>query len=153
AMLRDRGVHILDNFPCFLTTAHGEEDVAAVAAAYKTAATEMQASGFFPARAPVVPVAAAAAGVREAPSTEPQREVWLADRLGPEASLAYNESVSLHLRGELDVGALRHAVRELPARHDALRSTFGADGLTIRAGGAQAPELEVPLRDLEALAP
>ncbi|HSK04398.1 MAG TPA: amino acid adenylation domain-containing protein, partial [Kofleriaceae bacterium] len=159
AMLRDRGIHILDNFPCFLTTAHGDEDVAAIAAAYKAAAAEMQASGFFPARAPVVPVAAAAgeaaaadqSGVREAPSTEPQREVWLADRLGPEASLAYNESVSLHLRGELDVAALRHAVRALPARHDALRSTFGADGLTIRAG--EIPELEVPLRDLEPLLP
>ena len=22
AMMRDRGIHILDNFPCFLTTAH-----------------------------------------------------------------------------------------------------------------------------------
>ena len=30
-------------------------------------------------------------------------------KLGAEASLAFNESVSLHLRGELDVGALRHA--------------------------------------------
>ena len=46
---------------------------------------------------------AAAPGEHIAPSTEPQREVWLAARLGPEASLAYNESVSLHLRGELDV--------------------------------------------------
>ncbi|HWU86989.1 MAG TPA: aminotransferase class III-fold pyridoxal phosphate-dependent enzyme, partial [Kofleriaceae bacterium] len=151
AMLRDRGIHILDNFPCFLTTSHSDDDIATIVAAYKAAAAEMQASHFFPARAVVVPVAAEA-GVREAPSTEPQREVWLADRLGAEASLAYNESVSLHLRGELDVGALRHAVRELPARHDALRATFGADGLTIRVG-AQAPELEVPLRDLEALAP
>ena len=44
--------------------------------------------------------------------------------MGAEASLAYNESVSLHLRGELDVGAFRNAVRELPKRHDALRSTF-----------------------------
>jgi glutamate-1-semialdehyde aminotransferase len=30
--LRNRGVHILDNFPCFLTTAHTDEDVAFVAA-------------------------------------------------------------------------------------------------------------------------
>jgi NRPS condensation-like uncharacterized protein len=102
-----------------------------------------------------VPIAARAeTGVREAPSTEPQREVWVAARLGPEASLAYNESVSLHLRGELDVAALRQAVRQLPVRHDALRATFDADGLTVRApepGGA--PELDVPLRDLAELAP
>ncbi|HEX8106152.1 MAG TPA: aminotransferase class III-fold pyridoxal phosphate-dependent enzyme, partial [Kofleriaceae bacterium] len=112
AMLRDRGIHILDNFPCFLTTAHTDEDVAAIVAAYQAAASEMQASGLFPAARTAIAVAAEAGvpGTRSSPSTEPQREVWLAARLGPEASLAYNESVSLHLRGELDVAALRHAV-------------------------------------------
>ncbi len=151
AMLRDRGIHILDNFPCFLTTAHTNQDVATVIAAYKAAILEMQASGFFPAPR-LATVAVDAAGGREAPSTEPQREVWLADKLGREASLAYNESVSLHFRGELDVAALRHAVRQLPIRHDALRSTFAADGMTLRAA-ATSPELEVPLHDLEPLAP
>ncbi|HEY1546572.1 MAG TPA: amino acid adenylation domain-containing protein [Kofleriaceae bacterium] len=147
AMLRDRGIHILDNFPCFLTTAHSDADIAAIAAAYKAAASEMQASEFFPARHVVVQVAETGAPEgRVAPSTEPQREVWLADQLGTGASLAFNESVSLHLRGELDVGALRHAVRELPARHDALRSTFGADGTTIHVGAV--PDLDVPLIDL-----
>ncbi|HVK73992.1 MAG TPA: amino acid adenylation domain-containing protein [Kofleriaceae bacterium] len=148
AMLRDRGIHILDNFPCFLTTAHSDDDLRAIVRAYRDAAAEMQASGFFPApRASV----AVAAGARAVPSTEPQREVWLADRLGPEASLAYNESVSLDLRGELDVGALRAAVRALPARHDALRATFSADGLTLHVA-AEPPALEVPLHDLSALA-
>ena len=145
AMLRDRGIHILDNFPCFLTTSHTDEDIAKIIAAYKAAAEEMQASGFFPIRA-VKSADAVDTGIRAAPSTEPQREVWLADKLGTEASLAYNESISLHLRGELDVGALKHAIRELPKRHDALRSTFSTDGITIRAG--EPPDLEVPLRDL-----
>jgi amino acid adenylation domain-containing protein len=90
AMLRDRGIHILDNFPCFLTTAHSDADIAAIAAAYKAAASEMQASEFFPARHAVVQVADA--GIREAPSTEPQREVWLADKLGAEASRSTNRS-------------------------------------------------------------
>lgn len=161
AMLRDRGIHILDNFPCFLTTAHSDDDVRAIVRAYREAAAEMQAAGFFPSRARVaaVPDAAAPAGAtvttvaaRTAPSTEPQREIWLAAQLGPEASLAYNESISLDLRGELDVGALRRAVRELPARHDALRSTFSGDGLTLQIA-AEAPALEVPLHDLAALSP
>src|SRR5262249_48631291 len=34
-MLRDRGIHIVDNFPCFLTTAHTDEDVAKIVACYK----------------------------------------------------------------------------------------------------------------------
>jgi amino acid adenylation domain-containing protein len=146
-MLRDRGIHILDNFPCFLTTAHSDADIAAIVAAYKAAAAEMQASGFFPPAKAAPALPAAPGDARVVPSTEPQREVWLADQLGVEASLAYNESVSLHLRGELDVGALRHAVRELPRRHDAFRATFGADGTTLHVA-ADAPALEVPLVDL-----
>ncbi|MBP8807637.1 MAG: amino acid adenylation domain-containing protein [Kofleriaceae bacterium] len=145
-MLRDRGIHILDNFPCFLTTAHSDADLAAIVAAYKAAAAEMQAAGFWPAPKAAVAVPTAG-GATAAPSTEPQREVWLAAALGPEASLAYNESVSLHLRGELDVGALRHAVRELPRRHDALRATFSDDG-TALAIAAEPPDLDVPLLDL-----
>ncbi len=150
AMLRDRGIHILDNFPCFLTTAHGDEDVERIVRAYAEAAAEMAAAGFFPVRQPEAAPAADAAGPRVVPSTEPQREVWLADSLGREASLAYNESVSLHLRGELDVAAFRHAVRELPRRHDALRAHFSADGLQLLVP-AQAPALEVPFTDLEPL--
>ena len=148
AMLRDRGIHILDNFPCFLTTAHTEDDIQTIVASYKAAATEMQASGFFPAARTGIK---AKAGSRGAPSTEPQREVWLASKLGPEASLAYNESVSLHLRGDLDVAALRQAVQKLQVRHDALRSTFSDDGLTMST--SEAPALEVPLVDLGALTP
>ena len=68
---------------------------------------------------------------RAVPSTEPQREVWLADQLGIAASLAYNESVSLRLRGPLDVAGLQAALRALVARHDALRATFGSDGQTL----------------------
>ncbi len=68
---------------------------------------------------------------RAVPSTEPQREVWLADQFSTAASLAYNESVSLRLNGPLDVAALQAATRALVVRHDALRATFGSDGLTL----------------------
>jgi len=68
---------------------------------------------------------------RVVPSTEPQREIWLADRLGRDASLSYNESVSLQLTGVLDAQALAHALDALVARHDALRSNFGPDGETL----------------------
>ena len=68
---------------------------------------------------------------RVVPSTESQREIWLAAKLGPEASLAYNESVTLRLRGILDRDALHGALQELVDRHDALRATFGPDGETF----------------------
>lgn len=40
---------------------------------------------------------------RTAPTTETQREIWLAASLGADASLSYNESVSLRFGGELDL--------------------------------------------------
>jgi glutamate-1-semialdehyde aminotransferase len=48
AMLRDRGLHVLDNFPCFITEAHSPEDIAFIVKQYKAAVTEMQEAGFFP---------------------------------------------------------------------------------------------------------
>ena len=65
---------------------------------------------------------------RVVPTTEPQREVWLADRLGREASLAYNESISLRFSGALNTDALREALQDLVQRHEALRATISADG-------------------------
>ena len=149
-MLRDRGIHILDNFPCFLTTAHTDEDIARIVAAYREAAAEMIESGFFPV---VRTESAASAGeIRVVPTTEQQREVWLADRMGAEASLAYNESISLHLHGPLDVDALRAAIQSLIGRHDALRSTFSVDGLSLRVHAAT-PTLDLDLHDLSVLVP
>ena len=54
AMMRSRGVHILDNFPCFLTSAHSAEDIAFIQRAFKDSVAEMQESGFLPRRAAVV---------------------------------------------------------------------------------------------------
>lgn len=81
--------------------------------------------------------------LRVVPTTEPQREVWLADQLGRDASLAFNESVVLRLRGALNVDALRESLAALVARRDALRATFGPDGetLCVLAGDTFAPAL------------
>jgi glutamate-1-semialdehyde aminotransferase len=56
AMMRSRGVHILDNFPCFLTTAHTPEDIATIKTAFKESIAEMQEAEFLPRRvdAPVL---------------------------------------------------------------------------------------------------
>ncbi len=50
AMLRSRGIHLLDNFPCFFTTAHGEADFAAVVKAFKESVQELQEAEFLPQR-------------------------------------------------------------------------------------------------------
>lgn len=48
ALMRHRGIHILDNFPCFITTAHSDEDIARIATAFKEAVAEMQDMEFLP---------------------------------------------------------------------------------------------------------
>ncbi|HMU14312.1 MAG TPA: amino acid adenylation domain-containing protein [Flavobacteriales bacterium] len=68
---------------------------------------------------------------RTVPSTEAQREVFVASLMGPEASCAYNESVSLELTGELDVARMEQVIAQLVARHESLRCRMSADGLRI----------------------
>ena len=50
AMMRSRGIHVLDNFPCFFTTAHTQADFAAIVKAFKDAVLELQAAEFIPRR-------------------------------------------------------------------------------------------------------
>jgi glutamate-1-semialdehyde aminotransferase/malonyl CoA-acyl carrier protein transacylase len=52
AMMRSRGVHILDNFPCFFTTAHTPEDVAVIKTAFKESVLELQEADLLPRRNP-----------------------------------------------------------------------------------------------------
>ncbi|MDQ3256677.1 MAG: aminotransferase class III-fold pyridoxal phosphate-dependent enzyme, partial [Acidobacteriota bacterium] len=46
--LRRKGVHVLDGFPCFLTTAHTDEDFEFIIRAFTESVQEMQDAGFFP---------------------------------------------------------------------------------------------------------
>jgi amino acid adenylation domain-containing protein len=49
-MLRDRGVHVYDGFPCFMTAAHTDADLRRVVDAFAGAVGEMQEGGFLPPR-------------------------------------------------------------------------------------------------------
>jgi len=94
---------------------------------------------------------AASAVARVVPTTEAQRELWLADLLSREASLAFNEAVMLSIEGDFDIEAMQLALLELSHRHEALRSTLSDDGLSMFI----APEgkLSADLIDLRALSP
>ncbi len=69
--------------------------------------------------------------LRVVPTTEGQREIWLADHLDREASLAYNEALTIRLEGALDHVALKQALQALVQRHDALHSVLSGDGQTL----------------------
>ena len=66
--------------------------------------------------------------VRTLPLTETQRQLWILAQLGDDVSRAYNESITLHMRGELNVPALGEAWQKVVNRHEALRTTFSPDG-------------------------
>jgi len=88
--------------------------------------------------------------IATAPSTEPQREIWTASALGEDASLSFNESITVHLHGPLDLTQLELALGDLVQRHEALRMTLSGDGLTLLIGSATAPV--VGRHDLSGLA-
>ena len=46
--LRDKGIHIWEGRPCFLSTAHTDADVGFIVKAFKESVREMQTGGFFP---------------------------------------------------------------------------------------------------------
>lgn len=60
---------------------------------------------------------------------ESQREIWLSCIIGgEEASLAYNESVSLDLTGSFQFDAFKRSIEIIVKRHEALRSSISANG-------------------------
>lgn len=122
--LLEKGVYTWEGRNCFLSTAHTEQDIDKIISAIKEAASEMRAGGFIPERTSPVLVPEP----RLIPTTIAQKELWILTQLGEDASRAYNESLTMDLRGPFDLPAMQRAVRNLIARHEALRTTFSSDG-------------------------
>jgi amino acid adenylation domain-containing protein len=106
-----------------------------------TVASNVETADFDPFAGPAI--------LTTAPSTEPQREIWTAARLGEDASLAFNESCSLVLSGEVSLDAIKASLDDLVARHEALRTTFSADGLTLIVSSPTA--VPAPIVDVSGL--
>jgi len=65
-------------------------------------------------------------------TNEPQREIWLSCAIGgDESNLAYNESISLDLKGEMHPDFFIEAIHEVVARHESLRATVSANGESL----------------------
>ena len=83
------------------------------------------------------------------PLTEGQRGLLFLCQMNPEATRTYNESVTLQLRGALNLPALRESIQALVDRHEALRTTFHAE----EECQIVAPQLtlEIPLLDYSSI--
>lgn len=64
-----------------------------------------------------------------APTSESQKEIYVSSLLGgQEASLAFNESVSLALNGAINAAILQQALNILVSRHEGLRAAISTNG-------------------------
>jgi len=135
-LMRLGGVHVIDGYGWFFTTAHSEEDFAKVAQVFAAALDRLQAAGILLGEGQAQPEQP-----RSLPLTEPMKEVWMAAQLGEAASSVFIESARISFDGDLDAAALETALNHVIARHDALRLRFDADG-----GGAEVmPDLRLTL--------
>ncbi len=143
--LRARGIHVLENFPSYMTAAHTEEDVDAIIAAFKDSILEMQADGLLP----QAPTADASAWRRSLPLTDAQREVWFASQMGDMANCAFNESDSVRIDGPLDANRFVDAVKRALGEQEAFRYRFDPDGASQWVD--EDATFEVPVIDLSAM--
>lgn len=154
--LREKGLHVWEGRPCFLSTAHTETDEAFIERSFKLSVAEMQHGGFLTGtsdseyvdearRLGAVVAPAGPQNEDEFPLTEAQKEVWVASQLSQEASCAFNETCSIYFTGPFDESAMLCAIQEVVRRHEALRTTFSTLGDVQRI--LPNLSLDVPLRD------
>ncbi|MDG6106888.1 non-ribosomal peptide synthetase [Dactylosporangium aurantiacum] len=117
--------------------------VAAVAPPAVAAVAPPAVAAVAPPVAAPPPVAVPAPVAGPYPLSPAQRDIWFLDQMGADHSRAYNESVMIVMRGDLDRPALRRALADVVARHDSLRTVFATDGGSQRALPAADPDLPV----------
>lgn len=155
--LREKGLHVWEGRPIFLSTAHSEGDIERIVLAFKESVREMLRAGFLsrtsePLRHPDSPGIEEIAGKEEKNRvhlTEAQKEIWLASQFSETASCSFNESCTLELRGSFNLDAMEKAFKALTTRHEALRTTFSQDGEFQYV--APFMDVELPVQDLSGL--
>jgi amino acid adenylation domain-containing protein len=86
------------------------------------------------------------------PLSVSQTRLWYLNQLAPDAP-ACNELITIRKTGPLDTEALRRALTEVVARHEAWRTTFRtADGVPHQFVG-EPTEVDLPVTDLSELGP
>ncbi len=143
--LRARGIHILENFPSYMTAAHDDAAIEAYLDAAHDSLCEMQSDGILP--APPAVSADTTSWQRQVPLTLGQHELWIAAQLSEAANCAFNESDSIQIDGPLRHALFEQAVAQTLAAHEALQMRFRTDGSAAIVDPAIAPRLET--RDVD----
>lgn len=153
--LREKGIHVWEGFPCFISLAHSDSDLDKIAAAFEEAVFQMQVAGFIPKISEIVASTdkqnciITNKVIKKIPVNNAQQEIWLGAIFSREASSAFNESTTIYFNGHLKLKEINRAVQSLIDRHEAFRITFDQDGAFMYIH----PEvkLEIPVHDLRSL--
>ena len=155
--LRTHGVNVRER-PCFISTAHTEEDFEKTYKGFELAIADMFEAGLiqpYEGEDLNVIVRGQESGGRSQVRTEPitvpltegQQEIFLSDQISPEASKAYNIATEIRLEGEaLDVERMKAALQTLVDRHEAMRTVINEDGKTQTV--LSGLEIPIPVVDL-----
>jgi len=150
--LRERGLHVYEQFNCFLSMAHGDAEAVEIAVRIESAVRELMAAGLLASRAAEtrdhtvnMPIASPPLPA-ETPLTDSQMEKWLACQYGEKANIAFNESFILTFDGAVNRSALERAFASIGLRHEAFALSFSPDGVWQRVGTAR--ELSLGFVDL-----
>jgi amino acid adenylation domain-containing protein len=84
------------------------------------------------------------------PAAMGQQQMWFLDQVDPGTPL-YNIPFDMHIRGPLDVGALRTAFSEMTRRHELLRASFRSVEGRAQIAIADELEVDIPVVDLSSL--
>lgn len=137
-LLLTKGVYIWEGRNCFFSTAHSDEDMAAVHNAVVESVLEMIDGGFAPGgSAPADALAGfsispsafadgAAAGTVDLPMSSVQRRLFALSQ-DPDGELAYHITGGVMLEGEIDPERIEWAFRTIIARHESLRTGFAVE--------------------------
>jgi len=86
------------------------------------------------------------------PASFAQQRFWFIDQFGHDREV-YDVPYAIRIHGHLNVDALENALRDLAARHEALRTTFADKGGTLMQVIAPEPRVEMPIVDLSEMSP
>ncbi|MFZ2237391.1 MAG: amino acid adenylation domain-containing protein [Dokdonella sp.] len=136
--LRQRGLHVYEQFNGFLTEAHGELEVDEIFNRVSDAARTLLDAKILSRvggavvdaiqHKPAVATMPVEAVSERFPLGDAQRDKWLACQYSDESNAAFNESMLLHLDGRLDVAAVTVGLDAIVARHEAFRLCIAGDG-------------------------
>ena len=165
--LREKGLHVWEGRPCFISSAHKDENVAFIVEAFKESVAEMQFGGFLQGSSDQRYREKAAAwigtppldgqdlnqleSVNRFPVAEGQREMWLGAQMSKEAAGPQHTCNAMVLEGPLNVEALFESIGKVVERHEGLRAVFSEDGSEVIV--KESIETKTPFIDLSDLDP